>query len=59
MLEMINFVFPISTSMNSYIWGSDSESADDVCLENATDLWMKMSNPLPWPYALWRFSILM
>ena len=50
MLEMINFVFPISASMeSSSMWGSDSDSADDGCLENVTDLWMKMSNPLPWP----------
>ena len=27
---------------------SDSDSADDGCLENVTDLWVKMSNPPPW-----------
>ena len=50
MSEMINFVFPISAFMESAsIWGSDSDSADDDCLENVTDLGMKMSNPPPWP----------
>ena len=50
MLEIINFVFSISTSMvSSYMWGSYSDSADDGCLEKVTDLWMKISNPPPWP----------
>ena len=48
MLEMINFVFPISAFMVTSIWGSDSDSVDDGCLENVTYLLMKMSNPLPW-----------
>ena len=39
MLEMINFVLPISAFMeSSSIWGSDSDSADDGCMENVTDL---------------------
>ena len=39
MLEMINFVFPISPSMaSSYRCGSFSDSADDGCLEKVTDL---------------------
>ena len=51
MLEMINFVFPISASMeSSFMWGSESDSAADGCLENVTDLWMKMSNPPPWSW---------
>ena len=34
MLEMINFVFPISDLMvSSSRWGSDSASGDDGCLE--------------------------
>ena len=34
MLEMINFVFPISAfTVSSYRWGSDSDSGDDGCLE--------------------------
>ena len=34
MLEMINFVFPISAFMvSSSRWGSDSVSGDDGCLE--------------------------
>ena len=46
MLEMINFVCPILASMEiSSRWGSDS---DNGCLENDTDLWMKMNNPPPW-----------
>ena len=51
MLEMINFVFPISASMaSSSRWGSYSDSADDGCLlEKVTDLWMKISSPPPWP----------
>ena len=50
MLEMINFVFPISAFMGSSpMWGSDSDSADDGCLENVTDLLIKMSNPPLWP----------
>ena len=50
MLEIINFVFPISASIiSSSRCGSYSDSADDVCLENVTDLWMKKSNPPPWP----------
>ena len=45
MLEMINFVFPISVSMaSSSRWGSYSDSADDGCLEKVTDLWMKMGS---------------
>ena len=49
MLEMINFVFPISASMaSSSRWGSYSDSADDGCLEKVTDLWMKISSPPPW-----------
>ena len=39
MLEMINFVFPISAFMeSSSIWGSDCDSVDVRCLENVTDL---------------------
>ena len=50
MLEMINFVFPISASMaSSSRWGSYSDFADDGCLEKVTDLWMKISSPPPWP----------
>ena len=50
MLEMIDFVFPISASMeSSSMWGSYSDSADDGCLEKITDLWMKISNSPPWP----------
>ena len=50
MLEIINFVFPISVSMESSSrWVSYSASADDDCLEKVTDLWMKISNPPPWP----------
>ena len=46
MLEMINFVFPISASIESSSrWGSYSDSADDDFLEKVTDLWMKISNP--------------
>ena len=38
MLEIINFVFPISASMaSSSRWGSYSDSADDGCLEKFTD----------------------
>ena len=45
MLEMINFVFPISAYMaSSSRWGSYSDSADDGCLEKVTDLWMKISS---------------
>ena len=58
MLEMINFVFPISASMaSSSRWGSYSDSADNGCLEKVTDLWMKISSPPPGhedgPYELW------
>ena len=39
MLEMINFVFPISAFMvSSSRWGSDSDSGDDGCLEMVIDL---------------------
>ena len=49
MLEMINFVFPISASMaSSSRWGSYCDSAADGCLEKVTDLWMKIRSP-PWP----------
>ena len=55
MLEMINFVFPISAFVvSSSRWGSDSDSVDDGCLEKVIDLRMKMSNPPPWP---WRRSL--
>ena len=38
MLEMINFVFPISVFMViSARWGSDSASGDDGCLEKVID----------------------
>ena len=38
MLEMINFVFPISAFMvSSSRWGSDSASGDDDCLEKVID----------------------
>ena len=38
MLEMINFVFPISTFMiGSSRWGSDIASGDDGCLEKGID----------------------
>ena len=61
MLEMINFVFPISASMaSSSRWESYCDSADDGCLENVTDLWMKISSPLSGledgPYELWCYS---
>ena len=37
MLEMINFVFPITASMaSSFRWGSYSDSADYGCLEKVT-----------------------
>ena len=50
MLEMINFVFPISASMaSSSMWGSYSDSADDGCLEKVIDLCMKISSPPPCP----------
>ena len=50
MLETINFVFPISTSMESSSrWGSYSDSAANACLEKVTGLWMKISNPPPLP----------
>ena len=46
MLEMINFVVPISAYMaSSSRWGSYSDSADDGSLEKVTDLWMKISSP--------------
>ena len=39
MLEMINFVFPISAFMvSSSRWVSDSASGDDGCLEKGIDL---------------------
>ena len=48
MLEMINFVFPISASMESSSrWGSYSDTADDGCFEKATDIWIQISNPPP------------
>ena len=58
MLEMVNFVFPISASMaGSSRWGLYSDSADDFCLEKITDLWMKISSSRPGhddgPYELW------
>ena len=38
MLEMINFVFPISAFMaSSSGWGSDSAFGDDGCLEQVID----------------------
>ena len=38
MLEMINFVFPISAFMvSSSRWGSDSSSVDDGSLEKVID----------------------
>ena len=38
MMEMINFVFPISAFMvNASRWGSDSVSGDDGCLEKVID----------------------
>ena len=38
MLEMINFVFPISAFMvSSSRWGSDSASGDDGCLKKVID----------------------
>ena len=50
MLEMINFVFPASAYMESSSRrGSYSDSVNDGCLEKVTDLWMKISNPPPWP----------
>ena len=50
MLETINFGFPISASMESSSrWRSDSDSTDDGCLKNVTDLWMNMSTTPPWP----------
>ena len=56
MLEMINFVFPVSASMaSSSRWGSYSDYADDGCLEKVTDLWIKISSPghEDGPYGLW------
>ena len=45
MLEMINVVFPNSALMlSSSRWGSDSDSADDNCMEQ------RWSKPLPWPW---------
>ena len=40
MLEMINFLFPISAFMvSSSRWGSeDSDSGDDGCLDKVIDL---------------------
>ena len=39
MLEMLNFVFPISACIvSSSRQGSDSASGDDVCLEKVIDL---------------------
>ena len=39
MLEIINFVFPVSAFMVcSSMWGSDSNSGDDGCLEKVIDL---------------------
>ena len=55
MLEMINFVFPISTFMvSSSRWGSDITSGDDGCLEKGIDSLMKTSNPplCPWGRSL-------
>ena len=50
MLEIINFVFPISASMeSSSMWRSDSDSVDNGCLENITDLSLKMNNTPPSP----------
>ena len=38
MLEMINFVFPISAFMiSSSRWGPDSAFGDDGCLEKVID----------------------
>ena len=38
MLEMINFVFPVSAFMvSSSRWGLDSVSGDDGCLEKVID----------------------
>ena len=38
MLQVINFVFPISEFMvSSSRWGSDSVSGDDDCLEKVID----------------------
>ena len=38
MLEMINFIFPISAIMlSSSRWGSDIASGDDGCLEKVID----------------------
>ena len=46
MLEMINFVFPISAFMvSSSRCGSDSASGDDGCLEKVIDSGMKTSSP--------------
>ena len=51
MLEMINFIFPISAFMvSSSRWGSDSVSGDDGCLEKVIDSGMKTSSPPPWPW---------
>ena len=39
LLEMINFIFPISVFMvSSSRWGSDSDSGDNGCLEKVIDL---------------------
>ena len=46
MLEMINFVFPISASMEVFP-GGDHIGTDDGCLEKVTDLWMKINSPPP------------
>ena len=51
MLEMINFVFPISAFMvSSSRWGSDSNSGNDGFLDKVIDLCMKISSPPPWPW---------
>ena len=50
MLEIISFVFSISASMvSSSRWETDSNSGDNGCWEKIIDLWIKMSNSLPWP----------
>ena len=51
MLEIINFVFPISAFMvSSSGRGSDNASGDDGCFEKVIDSWMKTSSPPPWPW---------
>ena len=58
MLEIINFVFPLSAFVvSSSRWGSDSASGDDGCLGKVIDSLMKTSSLRRGheggPYVLW------